>query len=143
MSHIITTPRTDTSTPGQRTRDHITGRASARQRSDRSAGSTVREIVLVATMFMLYRQVRSLTSGDVDHAMVNADRIVGIERRFGAFSEGSLQRLVLHSRPAIELARMSPTRRRTSWRPCRRCTSRGRQSLRPEPSRCAVRGGRG
>ena len=102
MSHIITTPRTDTSTPGQRTRGHITGRASARQRSDRSAGSTVREIVLVATMFMLYRQVRSLTSGDVDHAMVNADRIVGIERRFGAFSEGSLQRLVLHSRPAIE-----------------------------------------
>jgi PAP2 superfamily len=92
MSHIISTTRTEQSTPRQRTR----------RWSDRSVASTLREIVLMATMFMLYRQVRSLTSGDVDQAMVNADRVVGLERSLGAFSEGAVQRLVLHSRLAIE-----------------------------------------
>jgi hypothetical protein len=92
MSHIISTPRIENPPPSRR----------ARRWSDRSLGSTLREIALMATMFMLYRQVRHLTSGDIDQAMVNADRVVGLERSLGAFSEGSLQRLVLNSRLAIE-----------------------------------------
>jgi len=85
-----------------RTTERSAARRTSGRWTDRTAVSTLREIALMATMFMLYRQVRHLTSGDLDQAMSNADRVVGIERSFGAFSERSLQRLVMHSRLGVD-----------------------------------------
>ena len=56
----------------------------------------------MVAVFMAYRQVRHLTSGDLPQARANADRVVDTERMFGIFSERSLQRLVMHFQPAIE-----------------------------------------
>ncbi|MCU1360532.1 MAG: hypothetical protein JWN99_1821, partial [Ilumatobacteraceae bacterium] len=56
----------------------------------------------MVSVFMIYRQVRHLTSGDVDRAMANANRVVGVEQRLGVFREGALQHLVLRSRLAID-----------------------------------------
>ena len=70
--------------------------------SDRTLGASARELALMVAVFMVYRQVRHLTSGDLDLAMANADRVVAAERWFGVFSEGSLQRLVLRSQFVIE-----------------------------------------
>lgn len=87
-------------TPRSRTGTGPTFRAA---RPVRSVRSTIREFVLIGTMFMLYLQVRTLTSGDVEQATSNANRVVGIERWFGAFSEESVQRAALRSRLVIEL----------------------------------------
>jgi PAP2 superfamily len=70
--------------------------------SSRSIAASARELALMVTVFLLYRQVRHLTSGEVDRAMTNANHVVHAEQRLGIFSEASLQHLVLRSRWAIE-----------------------------------------
>jgi len=61
------------------------------------------EILAMGGLFLLYRQIRHLTSGDLATAMANADRIVDLERRLGVFTERDVQDVVLRSRLAIEL----------------------------------------
>lgn len=68
-----------------------------------TVGAGVRELTLVTAVFVLYRQVRHLTSSDLTAAMANADRVVELERAVGVFSEASLQRLVLRSRVLVDL----------------------------------------
>jgi hypothetical protein len=67
----------------------------------RSITVTARELGLVVTMFVLYLQARRLTSGHLDRAMANAADVVGVERRFGIFSERSVQDLVLRSHALV------------------------------------------
>ena len=56
----------------------------------------------MGAVFLVYRQIRHLTSGDLDGAMLNADRVVDVERWFGVFNERALQELVMRSQLAIE-----------------------------------------
>ncbi|MGD9999075.1 MAG: phosphatase PAP2 family protein [Ilumatobacteraceae bacterium] len=60
-------------------------------------------MALIVSLFVLYLQVRRLTSGDLAKARSNAGTVVHVERWFGVFSERSLQRAVLDSRFLIEL----------------------------------------
>ena len=55
----------------------------------------------MGTVFVAYRQVRHLTSGDTGQAMDNATRVVELERRLHVFSEQAIQRLALHSELVI------------------------------------------
>jgi hypothetical protein len=55
----------------------------------------------MGTVFLAYRQVRHLTSGDTGAAFANAERVVAVEQQLGLFSERAVQRLVLHSETAI------------------------------------------
>ena len=73
-----------------------------RRWSDRTIGASARELALMVAVFMAYRQVRHLTSGDLDQATSNASRVVEVERWFGVFTERSLQRLALRSQFVIE-----------------------------------------
>jgi hypothetical protein len=75
----------------------------------RSAASSTRlavrrialEIAVMGIVFVAYRQVRHLTSGDTAAAFTNADRVVAVERHLGIFSERSVQQLVMHSEPLV------------------------------------------
>jgi hypothetical protein len=71
------------------------------RRFDRSAVGCVRELAVMTPGFMMYRQVRHLTSGDVDRAMRNATHVVWFERTLGLCSEGHVQRVALRFHPAI------------------------------------------
>jgi hypothetical protein len=101
MSSAIFSPPTSATRRPDRTAVPVTRRAP--RWSDRTIGASARELALMVAVFMVYRQVRHLTSGDLDLAMDNADRVVAAERWFGLFSEGSLQRLVLRSQFAIDV----------------------------------------
>jgi hypothetical protein len=95
MSHAIAKVQPSTARALGRTRPR-------RRFTDRSVLATAREVALIVSLFMLYLQVRHLTSGDLTKAKSNASTVVHVERWFGVFSEHSLQRLVLQSRPLIE-----------------------------------------
>jgi hypothetical protein len=70
----------------------------------RRAGTAVAvEVVVMGAVFLAYRQVRHLTSGDTGAAFANAERVVALEQQLGLFSERAVQRLVLHSETAIAL----------------------------------------
>jgi hypothetical protein len=99
MSHAISSPPITVTGRDAPATSHA---PSARRWSNRTVGSSLRELVLMVTVFMAYRQVRHLTSGDLAQAHANADRVVNAERQLGIFSENALQRLVLNSRPVIE-----------------------------------------
>jgi hypothetical protein len=77
--------------------------------STETAASTTRdalrrialEVAVMGTVFLAYRQVRHLTSGDTDAAFANADHVVAVERRLGIFSERLVQELVMQSEPLV------------------------------------------
>ena len=57
----------------------------------------IRELVLIVTVVLGYRQIRFLTRNDTDQALANARRVVNFERDAHIFSEGGLQNLAMHS----------------------------------------------
>jgi PAP2 superfamily len=61
----------------------------------------VRELAVMAVLFICYRQVRFLTRNHTAAATTNAHRVVGLERRLGMFTEHRVQDLALHSRAVI------------------------------------------
>jgi hypothetical protein len=63
----------------------------------RRVGALAIEVAVMGAVFVAYRQVRHLTSGDTGDAFANAERVVALEQRLGIFHEGAVQRLVLHS----------------------------------------------
>jgi hypothetical protein len=63
----------------------------------------LRELVVMAGLFVLYRQIRFFTRDDTDAALDNADRIVAWERRFGLFNERTVQRAALQVQPVIDV----------------------------------------
>jgi hypothetical protein len=69
----------------------------------RWVGALAVEILAMGGLFLLYRQIRHLTSGDLATAMANADQIVDLERRLGVFTERDVQELVLRSRLVIDV----------------------------------------
>jgi PAP2 superfamily protein len=70
-------------------------------RPRRAGAALAVEIAVMGSVFLAYRQVRHLTSGDTGAAFANAERVVALEQHLGLFSERALQRLVLHSETAI------------------------------------------
>jgi hypothetical protein len=62
-----------------------------------SRPNVVREFVLVATLYCLYRLGRLLANGDVGPALANADRVWRWERTAFLPDEASVQALILHS----------------------------------------------
>ncbi|HEU4841661.1 MAG TPA: phosphatase PAP2 family protein [Ilumatobacteraceae bacterium] len=73
----------------------------ALRRPARRATAIGLEVVVMGAVFVAYRQVRHLTSGDTDAAFANADHVVAIEQRLGVFTERSVQRLALHSEQVV------------------------------------------
>lgn len=67
----------------------------------RAAVALTVEVAVMGAVFLAYRQVRHLTSGDTGAAFANAERVVALEQRFGLFSERAVQELVLRSETAI------------------------------------------
>ena len=63
----------------------------------------MRELAVMVTLFVVYRQIRYLTRDDTGAARANAGRIVDFERRLGVFSERALQDAVMHSETVITL----------------------------------------
>ena len=57
----------------------------------------IRELVLIVTVVLGYRQIRYLTRNDTDQALANARQVVDLERDVHLFSEGGLQKLAMHS----------------------------------------------
>lgn len=72
-----------------------------RRRRPRLTAALAVEVAVMGTVFVAYRQVRHLTSGDTAQAMDNAARVVELEHRFHVFNEQAVQRLVLHSELAV------------------------------------------
>lgn len=58
---------------------------------------------MIVLLVVFYKNGRSLTRHDDDTAMAHARSVVDFERRFGVFTEGALQRLLMHSRGIVEL----------------------------------------
>ena len=87
---------TTTLTP-LRTTDIAPATAPARHARPRLALALAAEVAVMGTVFVAYRQVRHLSSGDTGQAMDNATRVVELERRLHVFSEQAIQRLALHS----------------------------------------------
>lgn len=52
-------------------------------------------------LFLCYGQIRYLTKDDTAQAMANARRVVGLEQRTQAFTEGAVQDLALRSRAVV------------------------------------------
>ncbi len=67
----------------------------------RRTGALAIEVAVMGAVFLAYRQVRHLTSGDTGDAFANAERVVALEQRLGIFHEGAVQRLVLHSEAVV------------------------------------------
>lgn len=65
------------------------------------ARAVVRELLLVGTLFALYRSGRSLTNGEFDRALSNAAHVIRLERALGVFNEQSVQGWVLGSRGLV------------------------------------------
>lgn len=66
-----------------------------------------REILLAASFYGLYtlgRDLQGSATVSYAHALTNASRIIGLERRLGLFREGALQRALLGHRWVIEAA---------------------------------------
>ncbi|MET0325902.1 MAG: phosphatase PAP2 family protein, partial [Ilumatobacteraceae bacterium] len=96
-----------TPTPGFTTRSGTDAgarsTAAAPHRRRRTAGALGIEIAVMGTVFVAYRQVRHLTSGDTDQAVDNAAGVVALERSLHVFSERAVQRLVLHSELVVAM----------------------------------------
>ncbi|MFJ9744777.1 phosphatase PAP2 family protein [Streptomyces chartreusis] len=64
----------------------------------------VRELLLVAGLFVVYKFGRRLATGHTDEAFRNADRVWDLERTLRLPGEGSVQNLLLHGDTLIHLA---------------------------------------
>ncbi|MGW4874294.1 phosphatase PAP2 family protein [Streptomyces chartreusis] len=64
----------------------------------------VRELLLVAGLFVVYKFGRRLATGHTAEAFRNADRVWDLERTFHLPGEGSVQNLLLHGDTLIHLA---------------------------------------
>lgn len=89
MISVTTFPGTTSASPA------IAGR--------RTSLRAVRELALMAGLFVLYRQIRFFTRDDTAAALDNADRIVAWERRVGVFNERAVQRAALDVQPVIDV----------------------------------------
>ncbi|WP_159775146.1 phosphatase PAP2 family protein [Streptomyces sp. HM190] len=64
----------------------------------------VRELLLVAGLFLLYKLGRTLTSGHTAEAFLDADRVWGWERALRLPDEGAVQSVLLHGDLPVHLA---------------------------------------
>ncbi|WP_237536960.1 phosphatase PAP2 family protein [Streptomyces sp. SID5785] len=64
----------------------------------------VRELLLVAGLFLVYKFGRQLANGHTDEAFHNADRVWSLERTLHLPGEGSVQGLLLHSETLVHVA---------------------------------------
>ncbi|MFI6010984.1 phosphatase PAP2 family protein [Streptomyces sp. NPDC051243] len=64
----------------------------------------VRELLLVAGLFLLYKLGRQLAAGHTGEAFRNADRVWNLERAVHLPGEGSVQNLLLHGDALVHLA---------------------------------------
>lgn len=64
----------------------------------------VRELLLVAGLFLVYKFGRQLATGHTGEALRNAHRVWDLERTLHLPGEGSVQSLLLHSDTAVHFA---------------------------------------
>ncbi|MFE7123358.1 phosphatase PAP2 family protein [Streptomyces sp. NPDC057617] len=64
----------------------------------------VRELLLVTTLFLVYKLGRQVATGHTEEAYRNADRLWGWERSLHLPDEGTVQSLLLHSGTLVEAA---------------------------------------
>ncbi|WSS25386.1 phosphatase PAP2 family protein [Streptomyces sp. NBC_01185] len=64
----------------------------------------VRELLLVAGLFLVYKLGRQAANGHVEEAFRNAGHVWSFERAVGLPGEGAVQGLLLHSHPLVETA---------------------------------------
>ncbi|MFE3519168.1 phosphatase PAP2 family protein [Streptomyces sp. NPDC059166] len=64
----------------------------------------VRELLLVAGLFLVYKLGRQAANGHVEEAFRNARQIWGFERAAGLPGEGDVQAVLLHSHTLVEAA---------------------------------------
>ena len=76
-------------------------RAERRWRDGRTVVGVALELVVVATVFQLYRAGRGITREAGGQAMDNAHRVIGWERALGVFTERDIQHWVLQSQPVV------------------------------------------
>ncbi|MGW0390630.1 phosphatase PAP2 family protein [Streptomyces sp. NPDC003042] len=79
-----------------------TGRPPAGQRDERRR--LIRELLLVAGLFAVYKAGRTLSTGRTGEAFRNADRVWDAERALRLPDEGAVQRLLLHSDAVVHTA---------------------------------------
>jgi membrane-associated phospholipid phosphatase len=91
--------------PGHRVRP--TGSEIAREQNGRSARRSLlvaREVVIVAAAGLVYGTVRELSQGSTRTALLNADRVLRLERSLGLAWEGTAQSFILGHDILIDLA---------------------------------------
>ncbi|MEU4953556.1 phosphatase PAP2 family protein [Streptomyces lavendulae] len=64
----------------------------------------IRELLLVASLFAVYKAGRMLSTGRTDEALHNADRVWDAERALHLSGEGVVQRLLMHSDALVHTA---------------------------------------
>ncbi|WP_345202214.1 phosphatase PAP2 family protein, partial [Streptomyces lavendulae] len=64
----------------------------------------IRELLLVASLFAVYKAGRMLSTGRTDEALHNADRVWDAERALHLPGEGVVQRLLMHSDALVHTA---------------------------------------
>ncbi|MEU9946176.1 phosphatase PAP2 family protein [Streptomyces lavendulae] len=64
----------------------------------------IRELLLVASLFAVYKAGRMLSTGRTDEALRNADRVWDAERALHLPGEGVVQRLLMHSDALVHTA---------------------------------------
>jgi hypothetical protein len=68
----------------------------------RTGGPLLLEILICATLLLIYKAARLLAEGDVATALAHAHEVVHIERALGVFNEASVQAVALKSVPVIK-----------------------------------------
>jgi len=74
-----------------------TGGGFRRWWKSRTGGPLLLEIVICATLLLIYKGARLLAEGDVATALAHARDVVDLERALGVFNEGSVQSVALKS----------------------------------------------
>ncbi|WP_371675298.1 phosphatase PAP2 family protein [Streptomyces sp. NBC_01276] len=78
------------------------GRPAAGKRDARRR--LIRELLLVVSLFAVYKAGRTLSTGRTDEALRNADRVWDAERALHLPGEGAVQRLLIHSDALVHTA---------------------------------------
>jgi hypothetical protein len=78
--------------------------STVRSAGDTARGRAIREILLVAVLFLAYEAGRILAAGHVSGAMTNATRLWDIERLLRLPDEAGLQHLVIHRHLLVRAA---------------------------------------
>ena len=68
----------------------------------RRLSSMALELMVVGSIFILYRAGRTISKGAADQALQNATHVISIEQALGLFSEQSMQQWALQSQTFIE-----------------------------------------